>query len=237
MLPLDILGELVSIGTLAAFVIVCVGVMVLRVEPAERARGRSARRSVWVVAPLGIAMCLFMMVFLPLDTWIRLGVWTVIGLVIYFTYSIHHVQPPRWKLVDEPRPRPNSMSDDAHYTQPNPVVAEDHELHRALGPVSLIMIGIGSIIGAGIFVIAGTAAAEHAGPAVHVVLRHRRAGLPVRRSLLRRIRLDDPGIRQRLYLCLRHHGPLHGVVHRLEHGAGISRLGLDGRRSDGQAIS
>lgn len=58
------------------------------------------------------------------------------------------------------------MTDDTFLTQPNPVVAEDHELQRALGPVSLIMIGIGSIIGAGIFVIAGTAAAEHAGPAV-----------------------------------------------------------------------
>src|SRR5271163_4383003 len=58
------------------------------------------------------------------------------------------------------------MSDDAFLTQPNSVIAEEHQLHRALGPVSLIMIGIGSIIGAGIFVIAGTAAAEHAGPAV-----------------------------------------------------------------------
>src|SRR5579864_3232844 len=55
---------------------------------------------------------------------------------------------------------------DISLEQPNPVVAEEHQLHRALGPVSLIMIGIGSIIGAGIFVIAGTAAAEHAGPAV-----------------------------------------------------------------------
>ncbi|HWU26106.1 MAG TPA: amino acid permease, partial [Rhizomicrobium sp.] len=50
--------------------------------------------------------------------------------------------------------------------QPDPVIAEEHELHRALGPTSLILIGIGSIIGAGIFVIAGTAAAQHAGPGV-----------------------------------------------------------------------
>src|SRR5437588_6365218 len=48
----------------------------------------------------------------------------------------------------------------------DPVVASEHRLHRALGPASLIMIGIGEIIGAGIFVIAGTAAAQHAGPAV-----------------------------------------------------------------------
>ena len=54
---------------------------------------------VWIVAPLGIAMCLFMMAFLPLDTWIRLGVWTVIGLLIYFFYSRHHAKPPRWVIA------------------------------------------------------------------------------------------------------------------------------------------
>src|SRR5438477_4286715 len=57
-------------------------------------------------------------------------------------------------------------SDAASLSQPEAVIAEAHELKRALGPVNLIMIGIGSIIGAGIFVIAGTAAAQHAGPAV-----------------------------------------------------------------------
>ncbi|HXJ02510.1 MAG TPA: amino acid permease, partial [Micropepsaceae bacterium] len=58
------------------------------------------------------------------------------------------------------------MSESYDLTQPDSIIAEEHELHRALGPVSLIMLGIGTIIGAGIFVIAGTAAAEHAGPAV-----------------------------------------------------------------------
>ena len=47
---------------------------------------------VWVTAPLGIIMCLFMMVFLPLDTWLRLAAWTVIGFVIYFFYSVKHAQ-------------------------------------------------------------------------------------------------------------------------------------------------
>ena len=46
-----------------------------------------------------------MMAFLPIDTWIRLGVWTVIGLTIYLRlYSIRHAQPPRWKRVDEEHP-------------------------------------------------------------------------------------------------------------------------------------
>jgi APA family basic amino acid/polyamine antiporter len=98
-LPLDILGELVSIGTLAAFVIVCAGIMVLRVaRPKVKRPFRTPL--VWFVAPAGIAMCLFMMAFLPVDTWIRLGVWTVIGLIIYLAYSIRHAKPPRWKLED-----------------------------------------------------------------------------------------------------------------------------------------
>ncbi len=101
-LPLHILGELVSIGTLAAFVIVCFGVMVLRVRrPNVRRPFRTPL--VWVVAPLGIGMCLFMMAFLPFDTWIRLGVWTVIGLAIYLVYSIRHAKPPRFVLHDAPQ--------------------------------------------------------------------------------------------------------------------------------------
>ena len=100
-LPLDILGELVSIGTLAAFVIVCAGVMVLRVQR-PRIRRPFHTPFIWVVAPLGIAMCLFMMAFLPFDTWVRLGVWTLIGLAIYLAYSIRHAQAPRWELEDAP---------------------------------------------------------------------------------------------------------------------------------------
>ena len=100
-LPLHILGELVSIGTLAAFVIVCAGVMVLRVQrPNVKRPFRTP--AVWLVAPLGIAMCIFMMVFLPLGTWIRLGVWTLVGLVVYFAYSTRNAKPPRFTLEDAP---------------------------------------------------------------------------------------------------------------------------------------
>lgn len=97
-LPLDILGELVSIGTLAAFVIVCAGVMVLRLR-APTIERPFRTPFVWVTAPLGIAMCLFMMVFLPLDTWLRLAAWTLIGLAIYRFYSVKHARPPRYKLA------------------------------------------------------------------------------------------------------------------------------------------
>ncbi len=87
--PIGLLGELVSIGTLMAFTIVCGGVIALRIKRPDIER---PFRTPWVpVVPiLGIITCLFMMVFLPWDTWIRLIVWMVIGLVIYFTYSRNH---------------------------------------------------------------------------------------------------------------------------------------------------
>jgi APA family basic amino acid/polyamine antiporter len=96
-LPLDILGQLVSIGTLAAFAIVCVGVMVLRIR-APHAKRPFKTPLVWITAPLGIMMCLFMMGFLPLDTWLRLAVWTAIGLVIYYLYSSKHARPSKYQV-------------------------------------------------------------------------------------------------------------------------------------------
>jgi APA family basic amino acid/polyamine antiporter len=99
LLPLDILGELVSIGTLLAFVIVCFGVMVMRVR---RPNARRPFRTplVWLVAPLGIVMCGAMMAWLPMDTWIRLGVWTAIGIVIFFGYSVWRAKPARFTIED-----------------------------------------------------------------------------------------------------------------------------------------
>ena len=88
-LPIGILGELVSIGTLLAFAIVCAGVFVLRyTDPGIH---RPFRTPVfWLVSPLGVAFCVFLMIGLPLDTWLRLIIWMAIGLVIYFTYSRRH---------------------------------------------------------------------------------------------------------------------------------------------------
>ncbi len=100
-LPLDILGELVSIGTLLAFVIVCFGVMVLRIAK-PRAIRPFQTPFVWVVAPLGIIMCGAMMSWLPLDTWLRLVGWTIIGLVIFFLYGMRHAKAPRWHIKEHP---------------------------------------------------------------------------------------------------------------------------------------
>ena len=105
-LPLDILGELVSIGTLAAFVIVCAGVMVLRVRRPKVLRPFRTP-IVWFVAPMGIAMCLFTRDGVPAARHDWNSVWAcgqMIGFVIYSAYSIRHAQPPRWKLEDAPTP-------------------------------------------------------------------------------------------------------------------------------------
>jgi basic amino acid/polyamine antiporter, APA family len=87
--PIGILGELVSIGTLFAFAIVCAGVLMLRYRDPDRPR---PFRTPWVplVPILGILSCVGLMWTLPGRTWLRLVIWMVLGLVIYFTYSRSH---------------------------------------------------------------------------------------------------------------------------------------------------
>ncbi len=82
-------------------------------------------------------------------------------------------------------------------------LVSENRLRRVLGPVSLTALGVGAIIGAGIFVLTGLAAHDYAGPALMLSFVLAGAWLRVRRPLLCRVRLDDPGGRQRLHLCLR----------------------------------
>jgi APA family basic amino acid/polyamine antiporter len=86
-LPINILGELVSIGTLLAFVIVCVGIIVLRKQKPDLARSFKTPL-VPVVPILGAGICLLQMYSLPLDTWLRLIIWMAIGFAIYFTFGV-----------------------------------------------------------------------------------------------------------------------------------------------------
>lgn len=87
--PIGVLGQLVSIGTLFAFVLVCGGVMFLRYAQPDLPRPFRAPL-VPVVPLLGVASCLYLMIGLPWETWERLIVWMAIGLVIYFGYSVRH---------------------------------------------------------------------------------------------------------------------------------------------------
>lgn len=85
-IPEDIVGNMTSIGTLFAFILVCAGVWIMRVKNPELTR---AFKTPWVpVVPiLGMASCLLMIFGLGWPNWLRLGIWLVVGLVIYFGYS------------------------------------------------------------------------------------------------------------------------------------------------------
>ena len=87
--PIDEIGKMVNIGTLLAFVIVSLSVMVLRYTKPDQPR---PFRTPWVplVPILGVLANGYMMLNLGLWNWIRLIVWLAIGLVVYFTYSVKH---------------------------------------------------------------------------------------------------------------------------------------------------
>mgnify|MGYP001579032968 FL=1 len=88
-LPLDEIIKLCNIGTLFAFVLVSIGVIVLRKTMPNIER---KFRCPWVpVLPIiSAAACIYLMSALPLVTWIRFVIWLLIGIVIYFLYSRHH---------------------------------------------------------------------------------------------------------------------------------------------------
>jgi basic amino acid/polyamine antiporter, APA family len=87
--PIGVLGEMVSIGTLFAFILVCGAVIYLRRSDSDALRPFRAP-GVPVVPVLGILFCLLLMVGLPLVTWLRLVVWLVIGMTIYLSYGRNH---------------------------------------------------------------------------------------------------------------------------------------------------
>jgi len=87
--PIDLIGELVSIGTLLAFAMVCVSIVILRVKKPDMARPFRTPL-VYFVATAGASGCLYLMTSLPASTWVRLGAWTLIGMLIYFLYGRQH---------------------------------------------------------------------------------------------------------------------------------------------------
>jgi APA family basic amino acid/polyamine antiporter len=87
--PGDIVGEMTSIGTLFAFILVCAGCWIIRVRQPELPRGFVVP-ALPLVSILGIAVCGAMIYGLGWTNWLRLGVWLVIGLVFYFSYGIRH---------------------------------------------------------------------------------------------------------------------------------------------------
>jgi APA family basic amino acid/polyamine antiporter len=88
-LPIRDAANLVSIGTLLAFVIVSAGIVVLRLREPDLPRAFKTP-AYWIVAPLGAASALYLMISLPWVTWRRLLVWFVLGMIVYFAYSIRN---------------------------------------------------------------------------------------------------------------------------------------------------
>lgn len=88
-LPINMVAQLVSIGTLMAFAIVCIGVLVLRVRQPDLPRAFRVP-AIWLVAPAGAATAVLLMLGLPGATWWRLVIWGAIGFCVYFLYSMRH---------------------------------------------------------------------------------------------------------------------------------------------------
>jgi APA family basic amino acid/polyamine antiporter len=104
--PIDDIGKMVNIGTLLAFVIVCIAIMILRKTDPERSR---PFRTPWVplVPLMGILFNGYMMVRLGWLNWARLIIWLAVGMIVYFTYSVKHSkvrQALRDEAVDVPPP-------------------------------------------------------------------------------------------------------------------------------------
>jgi APA family basic amino acid/polyamine antiporter len=114
--PIQVLFEMVNIGTLLAFTIVCAAVLLLRVRRPEAPRPFRCP-AVYVLAPLGIVVNLLMMLFLPIDTWLRLVGWLLLGMVILIGYGFRHsaLGQRQWRQA-------NGLAlegqDDAYYGSP-----------------------------------------------------------------------------------------------------------------------
>jgi len=106
LIPLGVLAELVNIGTLLAFVIVCAAVLVMRKTHPDA--HRPFRVPFGPVFPIsGIATCLLLMFSLPAENWLRLFVWLVIGLMVYVFYGRHHSVMARSRAAEAGKPGPS----------------------------------------------------------------------------------------------------------------------------------
>src|SRR5690606_32793988 len=87
--PVSDLGHMVSIGTLFAFSLVCIGIMVLR-KTLPNADRPFRTPLVPFVPIMGVLVCIYLMYSLPAESWYRLAIWMAIGIVIYFAYGKKH---------------------------------------------------------------------------------------------------------------------------------------------------
>jgi basic amino acid/polyamine antiporter, APA family len=84
---LDEMVDLTNIGTLFAFLLVCIGIIILRIKDPDRERGFRVPGGTWLIPILGAVSCLILASYLPSTSWKRFGIWLAIGLVVYFFYG------------------------------------------------------------------------------------------------------------------------------------------------------
>jgi len=87
---LDEMVNLTNIGTLFAFFLVCIGIIILRVREPNRERGFRVPGGTWFLPVLGAVSCVFLARYLPSESWWRFGIWLVVGMVVYFFYGYRH---------------------------------------------------------------------------------------------------------------------------------------------------
>jgi APA family basic amino acid/polyamine antiporter len=87
---LDEMVNLTNIGTLFAFMLVCIGIIILRVKDPNRERGFRVPGGPWFLPLLGAVSCVFLAKYLPANSWWRFGIWLAVGMVVYFSYGYRH---------------------------------------------------------------------------------------------------------------------------------------------------
>jgi APA family basic amino acid/polyamine antiporter len=101
-IPDNVVGDMTSIGTLFAFVLVCIGILIIRNKKMANAPFKTP--AVWIVAPLGALVCLAMIAGLGLENWARLIIWLLLGFIIYFGYSRKHSKVRHGEIVTSKDP-------------------------------------------------------------------------------------------------------------------------------------
>jgi APA family basic amino acid/polyamine antiporter len=98
LIDIGVAAEVSNIGTLFAFILVAVGIMILRVRDPQKSRGFKTPL-VWIVAPGCVITCFALMYYLTPITWIRFGIWMVIGLVFYFVYGYRNSELAKQEMA------------------------------------------------------------------------------------------------------------------------------------------
>jgi APA family basic amino acid/polyamine antiporter len=120
---LEEMVDLTNIGTLFAFMLVCIGIMILRVREPNRERSFRVPGGAFLLPTLGVISCLVLAVYLPPKSWMRFVGWLAVGLVIYFTYGVRNS-----RLHRGPGPRPPALPPDFNPEQQLPEAdVHDHE--------------------------------------------------------------------------------------------------------------